>query len=104
MFTPILNVAIMRLRDIKDSGMPRLARAADRHNRIENSDRYRKLIELRHSAPDEQVVQHLNLFCNRMIAAENCCPEARSIIRRTYGQASGLIETHRRVEHSIKMI
>jgi hypothetical protein len=66
-----------------------------------NFDRYRKLIELRFSQPDELVVQHLNLFCNSMIEAENTCSEARSIIRRTYGITSGLIETRRRIEHAV---
>lgn len=102
MFTPKLNMAQMRLRDLKDSGTPRLARAADRHNRIENSDRFRKLIELRHSAPGEETVRDLNLYCNRMLDYESCCAEAKKIIRLTYHQAGGLFDARSQlVEHAV---
>jgi hypothetical protein len=101
MFTPTLNTAQMRLRDLKNSGTPRLARAADRHNRLINFDRYRKLIELRFSQPDELVVRHLNLFVNRMIDYESCCPVAQKIVRRTYGITSGLLSEERRVERAM---
>jgi len=102
MFTPKLNLAQIRLRDLKDSGTPRLARAANRHNRIENSERFRRLIELRDAGADKETVRHLNLFCNKMIAAENCCAEAKKIIRRTYGIIDGFLDQQsNRVEHAV---
>jgi hypothetical protein len=100
--TPKLNRARMQLRDIKDSGTPRLARAADRHNRLMNSDRYRRLIELRDAGADAEEVRDLNLYTSHLAAFEDLCLGAQKICRRLYGQNAGFFDTRVcRVEHSI---
>jgi len=88
-----LEAAKTMLGYLKGDPVPRLERAAIRRNKIINSDRYRRLIELRHSAPGEETVRDLNLFCNRLAAYENCCLAAQKIIRLTYNQAGGLYDS-----------
>jgi hypothetical protein len=100
MYSPKLDEALERLNYLKGPA-PKRERADIRLSRIRNSDRHRKLIELRCSEPSEQTVKHLNLFCNRMLEAQDCCPEARQIIRRTYGTFSGYLEEKRKIETAV---
>jgi hypothetical protein len=96
-----LECAKAMLEDLKGDPAPKLERSFVRLNRIKNSERFKRLIELRDAGEDKETVRHLNLFNGHLIAAENTCPEARQLIRRLYGQVSGLMEMRRRIEHSV---
>jgi len=104
MYSPRLDEAQMRLRDLKDSGAPRLNRRFKRLSDLkpENQERTRRLIELRCSEPDEREVRDLNLFVNRLIAYEDCCPAAQKIIRLTFRQAGGFYDSRSvGIEHAV---
>jgi len=93
MYSPKLDEALERLNYLKGPVLPKLERAAIRHNKIINSERFRRLIELRDAGADKEVVRHLNLFTNRMLDYESCCAEAKKIIRLTFHQAGGLFDS-----------
>ena len=104
MYTPILNLAQMRIRNLQDSGAPRLERRCKQLNALksENQERTRRLIELRHSAPGEREVRDLNLFVNRLTAYEDCCFAAQKIIRLTFRQAGGFYDSRSvGIEHAV---
>jgi len=98
-----LEYAKMRLESIRGPVLPKLERRCKRLSDLkpENQERTRRFIKLRFSEPDAEEVRDLNLFCNRLAAYEDLCPGAQKICRRLYGQASGLIETRRRIEHAV---